>query len=254
MAIGPRSGAWKVSTRVLFVFVTSRAAKTRSSITTIAPRPRDCGSVATRALLVRFAGPSAPAMSDGRIAPVTMTGRSAGSVRSRKYAVSSIVSVPCVTITPASSGARATGRRCGATARATAPARWHRRRCSRAARSPRRRRCRSPAPSRAARSARASGCRSSSRPTEPIVPPVPMTSTVLRGACAAATGAAQTSNAMVKRRKECHVVEATGPSLARRQQPALRRRHLIQRDDDGRTSRIGLVEGYNRCPCGSIVT
>jgi hypothetical protein len=38
------------------------------------------------------------------MAPVTTTGRGSATVRSRKYAVSSIVSVPCVTTTPASSG------------------------------------------------------------------------------------------------------------------------------------------------------
>ena len=48
----------------------------------------------------RLAGPSGPAECGCRIAPVTTTGASADTVRSRKNAVSSMVSVPWVTTTP----------------------------------------------------------------------------------------------------------------------------------------------------------
>ena len=51
-----------------------------------------------------FSGPSALSDVDGRIDPVSTTGLSLFTTRLRKYAVSSIVSVPCVIATPSTSG------------------------------------------------------------------------------------------------------------------------------------------------------
>src|SRR5436190_2983680 len=51
-----------------------------------------------------LSGPSALIAVEGRIEPVSTTGLSLFTTRSRKYEVSSIVSVPCVTATPAMSG------------------------------------------------------------------------------------------------------------------------------------------------------
>ena len=48
-------------------------------------------------------GPSAEMAVDGRMAPTTTTGLWLFTVRFRKYAVSSMVSVPCVTTTPSTS-------------------------------------------------------------------------------------------------------------------------------------------------------
>jgi hypothetical protein len=49
-------------------------------------------------------GPSALIAVDGRIEPVSTTGLSLLTTRFKKYDVSSIVSVPCVMATPATSG------------------------------------------------------------------------------------------------------------------------------------------------------
>src|SRR4051812_3630849 len=51
-----------------------------------------------------LSGPSALSDVDGRIDPVSTTGFSLLTTRLRKYAVSSIVSVPCVTAMPSTSG------------------------------------------------------------------------------------------------------------------------------------------------------
>ena len=51
-----------------------------------------------------FSGPSALSDVDGRIEPVRTTGLSLLTTRLRKYAVSSIVSVPCVIAMPSTSG------------------------------------------------------------------------------------------------------------------------------------------------------
>ena len=48
----------------------------------------------------RFAGPSAPGIDAGRMAPVNTIGASASWIRSHSNAVSSSVSVPCVTTVP----------------------------------------------------------------------------------------------------------------------------------------------------------
>ena len=50
-----------------------------------------------------FSGPSALSDVDGRIEPVRTTGLSLLTTRLRKYAVSSIVSVPCVMAMPSTS-------------------------------------------------------------------------------------------------------------------------------------------------------
>ncbi len=75
-------------------------------MTTIAPRPRAASSIATRAAARRLRGPSNPESLALRIAPVTITGFSEAASRSSAYAVSSIVSVPCVTTAPATASSR----------------------------------------------------------------------------------------------------------------------------------------------------
>ncbi len=62
--------------------------------------PVAAGSAATRIELKRFMGPSAETDDDGRMAPVQTTGLALFTVRCRKKAVSSRVSVPWVTTTP----------------------------------------------------------------------------------------------------------------------------------------------------------
>ncbi len=81
---------------------TKRAAWISSAKTTMQPIPRVLSSAAARTAASRFAGPSAPGSDGLRIAPVTTTGASPATRRSSAKAVSSSVSVPCVTTTPAS--------------------------------------------------------------------------------------------------------------------------------------------------------
>jgi hypothetical protein len=64
------------------------------------PRPRASGLAATSTALIRLAGPSHDSSLEFLIAPVMTTGTPAGMERSRRYAVSSMVSVPCITTTP----------------------------------------------------------------------------------------------------------------------------------------------------------
>src|SRR5213076_2779184 len=68
--------------------------------TTSTPRPVAAGAAATLTASTRFAGPSAPGAVAGRIAPVKTIGASASCRTSHSIAVSSSVSVPCVTTTP----------------------------------------------------------------------------------------------------------------------------------------------------------
>lgn len=68
------------------------------------PSPRCAGSAAAAIASARFAGPSATGESAGCCAPVKTTGRGSVWVRSTRREVSSIVSVPWVTTTPATSG------------------------------------------------------------------------------------------------------------------------------------------------------
>jgi hypothetical protein len=100
----PRPGAVNASSRVVCVLATSRAAKISSLSSTRVPRPAASRDAATRTALYRLAGPSGATIVGFRIAPVTTTVWQPPTVRSRKYAVSSSVSVPCVTTTPCSSG------------------------------------------------------------------------------------------------------------------------------------------------------
>ena len=66
----------------------------------ITPRPCDCLSAATATALNKLRGPSALSDVDGLMDPVSTTGLLLFTVRERKNAVSSIVSVPCVITTP----------------------------------------------------------------------------------------------------------------------------------------------------------
>ena len=91
-------------------FATRRAAWIVSFATTRTPRPTDCGSAATLTALWRLAGPSAPSAPAWRIAPVRITGMPPAAVRSKKNAVSSMVSVPWV-ITTASAAPLASATR-----------------------------------------------------------------------------------------------------------------------------------------------
>ena len=63
------------------------------------------GSQATRTAASRLPGPSAEVSAGLRIAAVTITGMSRSTSRSSRKAVSSSVSVPCVTITPSAAAA-----------------------------------------------------------------------------------------------------------------------------------------------------
>jgi hypothetical protein len=100
----PRWVLLKVPTWVVFVFATSRAKWISSFATTRTPRPPASGSAAVATALKRFMGPSALIAVAGRMAPTSTTGFELLTTRLRKYAVSSIVSVPCVITTPATSG------------------------------------------------------------------------------------------------------------------------------------------------------
>ena len=79
---------------------TRRAACTTSSSTTSAPRSRQARVAAAVTAATRLAGPSAPGVAGVRIAPVRTRGSGRSHSRSRTYAVSSRVSVPCTTTTP----------------------------------------------------------------------------------------------------------------------------------------------------------
>ena len=105
--IGPRSGETNVAVLEVCVLRTYRAAWISSANTTSAPRPRDSEDAATWTAATRFAGPSGPGRVGFRIAPVTTNGASCGHTRSIRYAVSSSVSVPCVSTTPAAPSATA---------------------------------------------------------------------------------------------------------------------------------------------------
>ncbi len=70
----------------------------------IAPLPRADGATQIRAALRRLRGPSKSFSLALRCAPMSTIGFSLSTVRSRNQAVSSSVSVPCETMTPATSG------------------------------------------------------------------------------------------------------------------------------------------------------
>ena len=103
---GPNSRPRKVSTRFVLVLVTSRAATdlpVHDHHDAFAGGLRsDRNAMASN----RFRGPSASESEAGRCAPTRITGLALTVVKSRKYAVSSSVSVPCVTTIPAISGFR----------------------------------------------------------------------------------------------------------------------------------------------------
>ena len=102
----PRFRPRNVSNAEACVFVTSSAASIDPSRTTTAPRSAAAASsdAATRTALARFAGPSYVEALAARIAPVTTMGLGPGCRRSRKNAVSSIVSVPWTTTAPSIAG------------------------------------------------------------------------------------------------------------------------------------------------------
>jgi len=94
----------KVSTDEVCVFVTSRAALIWSFRAIMAPLPFASGATQMRAALKRLRGPSKSFSEALRWAPMRTMGLSLFTVRSRNQAVSSSVSVPCETMTPATSG------------------------------------------------------------------------------------------------------------------------------------------------------
>jgi len=94
----------KVSTSEVWVFVTSRAALIWLFRAIIDPLPRASLDTQIRAAFSRFLGPSKSFSEAFRWAPMRTIGLSLATVRSRKYAVSSSVSVPWETMTPATSG------------------------------------------------------------------------------------------------------------------------------------------------------
>ena len=104
---GPRA-LRKASSRCVCALRTRAAAWISSPNTTRAPRPLAPGWAAVRTAAVRFAGPSQPGSEKVRMAPVRTTGFGPATVRSRRYAVSSRVSVPCVITTPSTRGSART--------------------------------------------------------------------------------------------------------------------------------------------------
>ncbi len=101
-AIGPASPEAKASSRYGWTLRTSSAEWTVPATTTTTPCAP--GDVATATASARFCGPSACSDVAGRIAAVSTTGLDGAMTRCRKYAVSSSVSVPCVTTIAATSG------------------------------------------------------------------------------------------------------------------------------------------------------
>src|SRR3954468_17796222 len=99
-------GDRKVWTSVVLVLVTSWALWISSFSATRTPRPRLPGDAAILTASRRLSGPSAPLAVAGRMAPTSTTGLLVAVVRSRKNAVSSIVSVPWVTTIPLTPGLR----------------------------------------------------------------------------------------------------------------------------------------------------
>ena len=71
-----------------------------SAITKALARPRTCGDSAAMTAARTFAGPSAPGRHGLRMAPVTTIGIPESLIRDSTNAVSSSVSVPCVSTTP----------------------------------------------------------------------------------------------------------------------------------------------------------
>src|SRR4026209_2837735 len=100
----PRTGERNVCTAVVLVLVSDEAPWIQSLTTTSTPRPAASLFAATATALKKLSGPSAESAVDGRIDAVNTTGFLDLITRFRKYAVSSIVSVPCVMTTPATSG------------------------------------------------------------------------------------------------------------------------------------------------------
>ena len=84
----------------MLVLLTVLAAKMQSENTTSTPLPFASLEAATQTASYRFIYPSAEIDVAGRIEPVKTTGLSVLTARFKKYAVSSIVSVPCVTTNP----------------------------------------------------------------------------------------------------------------------------------------------------------
>ena len=111
---GPPCGLVKVSAASVWVLRVPRAGNSCPPKPMRTPSPRAAGFAAAVTASPRFRGPSLSGASAARCAPVRTTGRSSSWKRSRKNAVSSVVSVPWVTTTPATSGSRS----CAATARA----------------------------------------------------------------------------------------------------------------------------------------
>ena len=86
------------------ILVTSSAGSIVPPRETTTPAPRIDAAAATRTASRRLAGPSKPASSDARIAPVTTTGFEPSRTRSQQKLVSSIVSVPWTTTAPSIDG------------------------------------------------------------------------------------------------------------------------------------------------------
>ena len=93
----------KVWMAVVLVLVSECAPCIQSFIMTRTPRPLALGSPATPTALYRFNGPSALTAVEGRIEPTSTTGFALLTIRLRKKAVSSMVSVPCVITMPSTS-------------------------------------------------------------------------------------------------------------------------------------------------------
>ncbi len=100
---GAPSRAAKASGSSVRAFTRPSAARMREANTASTPAPRASGDAATTIASRRFPGPSPAGSSAERWAPVSTTGRGSSVTRSSRNAVSSRVSVPCVTTTPSTS-------------------------------------------------------------------------------------------------------------------------------------------------------
>jgi hypothetical protein len=100
---GPAFGETNVCRLVVLVLVASRDSWMVSLRTISTPRPWASFEAATFTAPCRLAGPSALIAVEGRMDPTSTTGLSLATTCSRKNAVSSIVSVPCVITTASAS-------------------------------------------------------------------------------------------------------------------------------------------------------
>ena len=92
--IGPKFGVLNALRAIEFAFVTSEAEFNSPLKHTNTPLPTASSEIAVQIEVAKLKGPSYPSSEPLLIAPVTTTGFFVLTVRSKRYAVSSRVSVP----------------------------------------------------------------------------------------------------------------------------------------------------------------